>query len=112
MPLFGQLPEAPMLQNDLTIVQLAVSTTDAIATYRNMRSPTFVEHNAIARPFMEHGTYGLIGFFVLDAGVKVGVPWLLEKRGFRKTAVILRLCGIADNSYGAVYSLSHHRLRR
>jgi hypothetical protein len=94
-----------------TVSQLAASATDAYATYRNMERSHFRENDPIARPFMG-STAGLVTFFTLDAGVKLGSAALLRHYGHARWARAVQVFGVADNAEGGFFSLVNYHQKR
>jgi hypothetical protein len=112
-----ELPVAPRAKV-LTFTQLAASTADAVATYRNdsrcyNRSNAHArcsEFNPISRFLVMKGTPQLAGYFVGEVSIKLTVPLLLDHYGHHKLAAAIRYWGIGDNAAGAAMSFAgHHR---
>jgi hypothetical protein len=113
-----ELPAAPHVKT-LTLIQLASSTADAVATYRNDsrcydtgRKATVKcsEYNPISRTFVMKGTPQLVGYFIGEAGFKLAVPVVLDHFGHHRLARAIRYWGIGDNVGGAAMSFAgHHR---
>ncbi|MBV8050061.1 MAG: hypothetical protein JOZ80_02660 [Acidobacteriaceae bacterium] len=113
-----ELPAAPHVKT-LTLMQLASSTADAVATYRNdsrcydrLVAPRArcSEYNPISRAFVMNGTPELIGYFMGETSVKLAVPLILDHFGHHKLARAIRYWGIGDNAGGAAISFAgHHR---
>ncbi|HXY13744.1 MAG TPA: hypothetical protein VEI26_04510 [Terriglobales bacterium] len=113
-----ELPAAPHARA-LTMIQLAASTADAVATYRNdsrcynaSTNPRVhcSEVNPISRPFVMEGTPELAAYFVGETSIKLVVPFVLDHFGHHKWARAIRYWGIADNASGATMSFAgHHR---
>lgn len=93
----------------LILLQLAASGTDAQLTDRNVfGGRPYHELNPIARPFF-HSRAGMVTYFSLETGVKLGVPALLRHCGHRKVATGIQVWGIGDSAFGAAYSAARYR---
>ncbi|HXY03753.1 MAG TPA: hypothetical protein VEI49_09245 [Terriglobales bacterium] len=113
-----ELPAAPDVKT-LTLMQLAGSTADAVATYRNDSrcydrpinpSARCSEYNPVSRAFVMQGTPDLVGYFIGETSVKLAVPLLLDHFGHHKLAKAIRYWGIGDSAGGAAISFAgHHR---
>ncbi len=113
-----EIPTAPHVRT-LTFIQLATSTADAIATYRNdsrcydlphNRFAKCTEMNPLARPFVTKSTPELAGYFFGETAIKLAVPFVLDHYGHHKIARALRYWGVGDSTEGAAMSLAgHHR---
>jgi|SRR5579862_4253124 len=113
-----ELPTAPHVKT-LTLIQLASSTADAVATYRNdsrcyhhsaNSGARCSEYNPLSRPFVMKDTPELAGYFIGETSVKLLVPPLFDHFGHHKLAKALRYWGIGDNASGAAMSFAgHHR---
>jgi hypothetical protein len=113
-----ELPAAPHVKT-LTLMQLAGSTADAVATYRNDSRcydrpinpyARCSEYNPISQAFVMKGTPELVGYFIGETSVKLAVPLILDHLGHHKLARAIRYWGIGDNAGGAAISFAgHHR---
>lgn len=113
-----ELPAAPNVKT-LTLMQLATSTADAVATHRNDSrcydrpinpSARCSEYNPVSRAFVMQGTPELVGYFIGETSVKLAVPLILDHFGHHKLARALRYWGIGDSAGGAAISFAgHHR---
>lgn len=113
-----ELPAAPDVKT-LTLMQLAGSTADAVATYRNDSrcydrpinpSARCSEYNPVSRAFVMQGTPDLVGYFIGETSVKLAVPLLLDHFRHHKLAKAIRYWGIGDSAGGAAISFAgHHR---
>lgn len=113
-----ELPVAPQARM-LTFIQLAASTADAVATYRNDSRcydlpinprARCTEINPFSRFLVMKGTPQLAGYFVGEMSIKLAVPLILDHYGRHKFARAIRYWGIGDNAAGAAISFAgHHR---
>ena len=113
-----ELPAAPDLKT-LTLIQLATSTADAVATYRNdsrcydgpaNRGARCSEYNPISRAFVMKGTPELAGYFIGETSLKLAVPLILDHFGHHKLTKAIRYWGVGDSAGGAAISFAgHHR---
>jgi hypothetical protein len=113
-----ELPAASHVKT-LTLMQLASSTADAVATYRNDSrcyagpvnpSARCSEYNPISSAFVMQGTPQLVGYFVGETSVKLAVPLIFDHFGHHKLARAIRYWGIGDSASGAAMSfVGHHQ---
>jgi hypothetical protein len=113
-----ELPAASGMKT-IALMQLASSTADAVATYRNDSrcydrpvnpSARCSEYNPISRAFVMKGTPELAGYFIGETSVKLVAPLVLDHFGHHKLAKAIRYWGIGDSAGGAALSFAgHHR---
>jgi hypothetical protein len=107
---FAQFPDAPShshFSKTFLVGQLALEGVDAYQTYRDAsifwergQGPWFHELNPIARPFVRRGPGSTVGYFAAEAGVKIGVPYLLHRTGHHKLEKYSEMISLSFSAYG------------
>jgi hypothetical protein len=107
------LPDAPShhFSKRYVAAQLVLEAADASVTYWNAspfwkydRGKYLQEINPVARPLVRSGTGPLVTYFAAEAGMKIGVAYLLHRTRRHKLEKVWQMASMTSSGFGFTYS--------